>query len=71
MSSTNIIHSRLYCLDGLCYWDDEPISRQAFDEAAEHYYQLIDALAKPWLTRDEDYDSLGRVNPSLNGERHE
>jgi len=71
MSSTNIIHSRLYCIEGVCYFDDDVISKESFDEAADHYYALVEALAEPWLTRDHDYDSLGRVNPSLTGDIYE
>ena len=52
MSSTDIIHSRLYKIDGTCYFDDDTISQAQFDELADHYYSIVDALARPWRERD-------------------
>jgi len=62
MSTDEIIHSRLYKVAGVCYFDDESISQQDFDELSEHYYSLVEALAKPWRERDAEYDSQGRYN---------
>ena len=62
MSSTMIIHDRLYKIGGLCYFDDETISEAEFYELAEHYSTLVEALARPWKEKDADYDTLGRYN---------
>jgi hypothetical protein len=62
MSTDEIIHPRLYKVAGVCYADDEAISQQDFDDLREHYYAVVDALAKPWLERDKDYDVTGRYN---------
>lgn len=62
MSNTIIIHERLYKIGGVCYADDEVISEEAFDDLVQHYYDVVDALAEPWLTRNDDYDTMGRYN---------
>lgn len=62
MSSTEIIHARLYKVDGVCYADDEVISQQDFDDLREHYYTVVEALARPWRERDDCYDVTGRYN---------
>ena len=60
--NTNIIHDRLYKIDGTCYFDEDTISQAQFDELAEHYYSIVEALARPWKERDDCYDSTGRYN---------
>ena len=52
MSNTIIIHSRLYKVDGVCYADEVVISQAEFDELADHYHTLVDALARPWKEKD-------------------
>jgi hypothetical protein len=60
--NTNIVHARLYKVDGVCYADEVAISQAQFDELADHYYSIVDALARPWRERDMCYDSTGRYN---------
>lgn len=62
MSSTEIIHSRLYKVDGVCYADEDVISEAEFAELRDHYYTLVDKLAAPWQNRNDNYDSTGRFN---------
>ena len=62
MSNTIIIHDRLYKIDGSCYFEDEAITETQFNELADHYYSIVEALARPWRERDECYDSTGRYN---------
>ena len=62
MSNTIIIHPRLYKVDGLCYADEVVISQAEFDQLADHYHTLVDALARPWKERNDCYDSTGRFN---------
>ena len=62
MSTTNIIHPRLYKIEGIAYWDDEPISNAEFDVLADHYYATLDRLRQPWLNRNDGYDCTGRFN---------
>lgn len=54
MSSTEIIHSRLYKVDGVCYADDDVISEAEFVELRDHYFKVCDDLARPWLTKDDE-----------------
>ena len=61
-ANTNIIHSRLYKIDGTCYFDEDTISQEQFKELADHYYSVVEALARPWKERDDCYDSTGRYN---------
>lgn len=59
---TIIIHPRLYKVDGICYADEVVIDQEEFDELCEHYYSVVDALARPWQERDKGYDITGRFN---------
>lgn len=60
--NTIIIHPRLYKVDGVCYADEVVISQEEFDQLADHYHTLVDALARPWKEKDDCYDSTGRFN---------
>lgn len=62
MSNTIIIHSRLYKIDGTCYFDEDVITEEQFDELADHYHSVVEALARPWKEKDDCYDSTGRYN---------
>ena len=62
MSNTDIIHSRLYKIDGTCYFDEDPISQSEFDFLSDHYRKLVEALSRPWKEKDDCYDSTGRFN---------
>ena len=62
MSNTDIIHSRLYTIDGACYFDEDTISQAEFDFLSDHYNALVEALARPWKEKDDCYDSTGRFN---------
>ena len=57
-----IIHSRLYRLDNQWYADEEPISNEEGEFLRDHYFEVVDRLAAPWLTRDDNYDTMGRYN---------
>ncbi len=62
MSTDNILHSRLYKIAGVCYADEVIISQAEFDDLEDHYYEVLDRLAKPWQDRDVGYDVTGRFN---------
>ena len=64
MSSTYSVHKRLVSIEDQWYWDGEPISRREGQFLSTHYWNVKEALITPWLTRDVEYDILGRVNPS-------
>lgn len=66
-----IVHSKLYKVGGQAYWEDQPITEEQFVDLYEHYQEVQARLGTPWLTKDDERDSMGRVNPSLTGERHD
>ena len=56
------VHSRLYRLESQWYWEEEPISKEEGEALRDHYFEVRDDLARPWLTRNDTYDTLGRPN---------
>jgi len=57
-----IVHNRLYRLDSQWYWEEEPISTAEGESLRDHYYGVVSDLARPWLTKDDCYDTMGRYN---------
>ena len=57
-------HGRMEAVNGEWFFDGEPITDSEAAHLRVHYRDVVDALKKPWQTRDDEYDASGRLNPN-------
>lgn len=62
----DVVHERLVKTEGQWFYDSVPITDAEAAHLKVHYESVVDALKKPWDTRDLWYDELGRLNYAWN-----
>jgi len=66
VKADEVIHNRLFRKDGLHFWvdagEEQVISEGDYIFLKHDYLRVVDNLARPWQTKDDWLDALGRPN---------